>query len=121
MIILFKFYGKARYLKTTYENPFMEIMLVENTYKEMVVIHVNKNFDKYDLIKSGDWFMAKVNAQVKSNINKNGDVFFNTILSPDKVRALTEDEEKNIKQELKQVEQENIKEKKRKIESEKII
>lgn len=81
MISLFNFYGKARYLKTTYENPYMEIMLVENTYKEMVVIQVNKDFDNYDLIKSGEWFMAKLKAKAKSKINKNGDIFFNTLLS----------------------------------------
>lgn len=97
---MFTIYTKGRYVNALFKSTEFEVVLFEDPSGSKIVIQLDKDNSNYDIIKSGDWIMAKLSAKARSKIMKSGNIFFETKVYMEKCRELYPDEIMSIERDL---------------------
>lgn len=103
---MFTIYTKGRYVNALFESTEFEVVLFEDPSGSKIVIQLDKDNSNYDIIKSGDWVMAKLSARARSKIMKSGNIFFETKIYMEKCRELYPDEIMSIERDSENIRKE---------------
>jgi hypothetical protein len=108
---MFNIFSKGRYINSLFNGSNFEVVLFEDPSGSKIVIQLDKENPDLELIKSGNWVMAKFYARARSKFMSNGNIFFETKIYLEKARELFQEEIEAVKKEFEASNKENIRKK----------